>query len=123
MHPPARVLLRRVFRTIVLGGIASAILLAVLSWAAVSFLRQALGRIEIAPVAFSRMMHESVLATFREGTSQQKQDLIAAFAEAPAESIAAYRPQFQGAAKDPDPGVSRAARQALGRINPAEANP
>lgn len=112
---------RKILRVLGIGLLVSTVSLAYLAYAAVSFVKQAVSRIEIDGNALAKVMEDAVRVTLREGTSEQKIDLIASFADASPDSASYYRPLLIEAAKDRDPEVSRAARTALERIPPGAA--
>jgi hypothetical protein len=111
--------LRKVLRFLVIGSLISTVSLACLAISAVAFVKQAISRIEIDPVAFGKAMQEAVLMTLRDGPKEQKLQLISSFETA--SPAAPYIPLLAEATKDTDPEVSQAASKAIERINAAGA--
>ncbi len=125
MSTATRSTLRRVFRFLGIGSLVASVALVALTIAAVAFVRQAAGRIvfNVDPAAFGKMINEAMTLTLKDGTREQKLELIASFAMVSPTDAAPYAPFFAEATKDQDPDVRQAATAALERIPPEAFQP
>ena len=114
---------RKVLRFLGISIFVTILTLGCLTVAAISFFKQVVSRIEIDEKALARVMDEAVRITLREGTPQQKIDLIGSFADAPPGSASYFRPLLDEAAKDQDIQVREAATKTLERFNAPKVQP
>lgn len=108
---------RKILRCLGLGLLATTVTVGCLTVAAVSYLKQAVSRIEFDNDALAKVIEDAMLATLREGTPHQKIEIIASFSDAPPDSASYFRPLLAEAAKDQDAQVRMAAIKALERFD------
>lgn len=106
-----------------IGFFVATVSFAGLAITAVAFVKQVASRIVIDTDALGRAMHEAMISTLKEGTKEQKLELIASCATASPADPAPYAPLFLEATKDTDPEVRQAAIAALKRISPEADEP
>jgi hypothetical protein len=106
---------------LLIGCLAAAafavVLTGVLGVALIWFLWTAASRITIDPVAVNDIVKQSIVMTLKDGTPQQKLDMLHALRDA-GPAAKDYVPELTAALDDDDPAVRTAAAEAIKKIDP-----